>query len=55
MAYQIGNRHFPLDIAEDGLKTLYEPILAACLSQQKIAAERLQLPLTPVQAASGHA
>jgi urease accessory protein len=54
VAYQIGNRHLPLDIAEDGLKTLYEPVLAAYFSQQKIAAERLQLPFTPVQATSGH-
>lgn len=54
VAYQIGNRHLPLDIAEDGLKTLYEPVLAAYLSQQKIAAERLQRPFTPVQGASGH-
>jgi urease accessory protein len=54
VAYQIGNRHLPLDIAEDGLKTLYQPVVEAYFSQQKIAAERVQLPFTPVSAASGH-
>ena len=53
VAYQIGNRHLPLDIAEDGLKTLYQPVVEACFSQQKIAAERAQLPFTPVSAMSG--
>jgi urease accessory protein len=55
VAYQIGNRHLPLDIAEGGLKTLYEPVLAAYFSQQQIAAEGVQLPFTPVHATSGHA
>lgn len=54
VAYQIGNRHLPLDIAEDGLKTLYEPVVEAYFSQQKIVAERVQLPFTPLSATSGH-
>lgn len=54
VAYQIGNRHLLLDIADEGLKTLYEPVLAAYFSQQAIPAERVQLPFTPVNAASGH-
>ena len=54
VAYQIGNRHLPLDIAEDGLKTLYQPVIEAYFSQQKIAAERVELPFTPLSATSGH-
>jgi urease accessory protein len=53
-AYQIGNRHLPLDIAEDGLKTLYQPIVEAYFGQHKIVAERVQSPFTPVSATSGH-
>lgn len=54
VAYQIGNRHLPLEIGEQGLKTLYEPVLEAYLSQQGIPVERTQLPFTPVSAGSGH-
>jgi urease accessory protein len=54
VAYQIGNRHLPLDIAEDGLKTLYQPVVEGYFSQQKIAAERAQLPFTAVSATSSH-
>ena len=54
VAYQIGNRHLPLDIAEDGLKTLYQPVMEAYFSQQKIVAERVQRPFTPVSATSDH-
>jgi urease accessory protein len=54
VAYQIGNRHLPLEIGEQGLKTVYEPVLETYLSQQGIPVERTQLPFTPVSAASGH-
>jgi urease accessory protein len=54
VAYQIGNRHLPLEIGEQGLKTLYEPVLEAYLRQQSIAVERAQLPFMPVSATSGH-
>jgi urease accessory protein len=54
VAYQIGNRHLPLEIGEQGLKTLYEPVLKVYLEQQGIPVERTQLPFTPVSAASGH-
>jgi urease accessory protein len=54
VAYQIGNRHLPLEIGEQGLKTLYEPVLETYLSQQGIPVERTQLPFTPVSATSGH-
>jgi urease accessory protein len=54
VAYQIGNRHLPLEIGEQGLKTLYEPVLETYLRQQGILAERAQLPFTPVSATSGH-
>jgi urease accessory protein len=54
VAYQIGNRHLPLDVAEDGLKTLYQPVVESYFSQQKIATERAQLPFTPISATSGH-
>jgi urease accessory protein len=54
VAYQIGNRHLPLEIADQGLKTLYEPVLETYLSQQGIPVERAQLPFTPVSAISGH-
>jgi urease accessory protein len=54
VAYQIGNRHLPLEIVEQGLKTLYEPVLETYLRQQSIPVERVQLPFAPVSAASGH-
>jgi urease accessory protein len=54
VAYQIGNRHLPLEIGEQGLKTLYEPVLETYLGQQGIPVERTQLPFTPVSATSGH-
>jgi len=54
VAYQIGNRHLPLEIVEDGLQTLYEPVLATYFSQQAIPIERTQWPFTPVSATSGH-
>jgi urease accessory protein len=54
VAYQIGNRHVPLEIADQGLKTLYEPVLEAYLIQQGIPVERAQLPFTPLSATSGH-
>jgi urease accessory protein len=40
VAYQIGNRHLPLEIGEQGLKTLYQPVLETYLGQQGIAVER---------------
>jgi urease accessory protein len=54
VAYQIGNRHLPLDIAEDGLKTPYQPVVESYFNRQKIVTERLRLPFTPVSAMSGH-
>jgi urease accessory protein len=54
VAYQIGNRHLPLEIADEGLKTLYEPVLETYLRQHGIPLERAQLPFTPVTATSGH-
>jgi urease accessory protein len=54
VAYQIGNRHLPLEIGEHGLKTLYEPVLETYLEQQGMLVERAQLPFTPVRATSGH-
>jgi urease accessory protein len=54
VAYQIGNRHLPLEIDEQGLKTLYEPVLETYLGQQGVPVERTQLPFTPVSATSGH-
>jgi urease accessory protein len=54
VAYQIGNRHLPLEIVDQGLKTLYEPVLETYLMQQSIPIERVQLPFAPVSATSGH-
>jgi urease accessory protein len=55
VAYQIGNRHLPLDIAEDGLKTPYQPVIESYFGRQNIATERAQLPFTAVSATLGHA
>jgi urease accessory protein len=54
VAYQIGNRHLPLEIGERGLKTLYEPVLETYLRQHAIPVERTRRPFTPVSTASGH-
>jgi urease accessory protein len=53
VAHQLGNRHLPLAIGEQGLKTLYQPVLKTYLGQQGIAVERTQLPFIPVSATSG--
>ena len=54
VAYQIGNRHLPLEIGAQGLKTLYEPVLETFLREHGIAVQRTQLSFTPVSATSGH-
>lgn len=54
VAYQIGNRHLPLDIDAQGLKTLYEALLETYLRQHAIPAERAFLPFSPVTSMSGH-
>jgi urease accessory protein len=54
VAYQIGNRHLPLEIGDQGLKTLYESTLETYLGQQGIPVERAQLPFSPVSALLGH-
>ncbi len=54
VAYQIGNRHLPLEIVGQGLKTLYEPVLETYLRQQNIPVERVQLPFASVSATSGY-
>jgi urease accessory protein len=54
VAYQIGNRHLPLEIDVQGLKTPYEPGLKTYLEQQGVPVERVQRPFTPVSASSGH-
>jgi urease accessory protein len=54
VAYQIGNRHLPLEIAEQGLQTPYEPVLETYLRQRDIPVERTQLPFTPLSATSDH-
>ena len=54
IAYQIGNRHLPMEIEAQGLKTLYEPILEVYLKQQGIPVERVQAPFSPIGLASRH-
>jgi urease accessory protein len=54
VAYQIGNRHLPLEIGTHGLKTLYEAVLETYLRQHAVAVERTFLPFSPVTAMSGH-
>jgi urease accessory protein UreE len=54
VAYQIGHRHLPLESGEQGLKTLYEPILETYLEQQGLPVEHTQLPFTRVSATSRH-
>jgi urease accessory protein len=54
VAYQIGNRHLPLEIGEHWLKTLYEPVLETYLRQHATPVERTRRPFTPVSTASGH-
>jgi urease accessory protein len=54
VAYQIGNRHLPLEIGERSLKTPYESVLELYLLQQGIPVERAQQPFIPVSATSRH-
>ena len=54
VAYQIGNRHLPLEIDVQGLKTPYEPVLESYLKQQAIPVERVWCPFVPISAMLGH-
>jgi urease accessory protein len=54
VAYHIGNRHLALEITEDGLKTLHEPVFESYLRRQGIPVEQAQRPFNPVSAMSGH-
>jgi urease accessory protein len=54
VAYQIRNRHLQLEIGEQGLKALYEPVLETYLGKQGIPVERTPRPFTPASATSGH-
>lgn len=54
VAYQIGNRHLPLEIEDLALKTLHEPVLAAYLAECGLPVECVSLPFTPVSATSVH-
>jgi urease accessory protein len=53
VAYHIGNRHLPLEIDAETLKTPYDAGLESYLVQLGLAVERMPLPFTPVSALSG--
>jgi urease accessory protein UreE len=53
VAYQIGNRHLPLDIAVDGLKTPHQPVAEATSASRRLRLNACSA-IYPVSATAGH-
>jgi urease accessory protein len=53
-AYQIGNRHLPLMVAERGIVCPDVPGVEPLLVRERIPHRRATLPFTPATAAAGH-
>ena len=54
LAYQIGNRHLALMIADDGLYCLAEPAARLLLEQLGVPYSSVSSPFTPALKLSGH-
>jgi urease accessory protein len=54
IAYEIGNRHFPIDIGDDTLAVLYDHTLAELWGRLGIVAQRVRQPFLSVQRPSHH-
>lgn len=49
VAYEIGNRHFPIDIGDDSVAVLYDHTLAELWERLGIVAQRVRRPFLSVQ------
>lgn len=54
VAYEIGNRHFPIDIADGRVAVLYDHTLAELWERLGIVAQRARQPFLSVQRPSHH-
>ena len=54
VAYEIGNRHFPIDIGNDTVAVLYDHTLAELWDRLGIDAHRVRQPFLSVQRPSHH-
>ncbi len=54
VAYEIGNRHFPIDIGADSVAVLYDHTLAELWERLGIAAQRVRQPFLSVQRPTHH-
>lgn len=54
VAYEIGNRHFPIDIGDESLAVLYDHTLAELWERLGIVARRVQQPFLSAQRPSHH-
>ncbi|MBE9077499.1 urease accessory protein UreE [Romeria aff. gracilis LEGE 07310] len=53
-AYHLGNRHIALELAQDYLRLLPDPVLEAMLEQLGLTVVRQQVPFEPEAGAYGH-
>jgi urease accessory protein len=54
VAYEIGNRHFPIDIRDDSVAVLYDHTLGELWARLGIVAQRVRQPFLSVQRPSHH-
>jgi urease accessory protein len=54
VAYEIGNRHFPIEIGADSLRVLYDHTLQELWERLGVGAERVRRPFLSDQAPSHH-
>jgi urease accessory protein len=47
VAYEIGNRHFPIEIGTDGVAVLYDHTLGELWERLGVRAERVRRPFLP--------
>lgn len=49
VAYEIGNRHFPIEVGSDSIAVLYDHTLAELWQRLGVRAERVRRPFLPEQ------
>jgi len=54
VAYEIGNRHFPIDIGDDTVAVLYDHTLAELWERLGIVGQRVRQPFRSAQRSSHH-
>jgi len=54
IAYEIGNRHFPIDIGDNAVAVLYDHTLAELWERLRIVAQRVRQPFLSAQRPAHH-